>query len=103
MGVPISEVGYTPSMPRREDHEVHKGHEVALDQKKKYLLYLHEPKGGGGLYCDMAVGCFTDVTVHSSKNYRHEHDTYTLATSKPVVAAWGAVILNFHGVANLRK
>jgi len=25
MGVPASEVGYTPAMPRREDHEVHKG------------------------------------------------------------------------------
>ena len=24
MGVPASEVGYTPAMPRREDHEVHK-------------------------------------------------------------------------------
>ena len=24
MGVPTSEVGYTPAMPRREDHEVHK-------------------------------------------------------------------------------
>ena len=24
--------------------------------------------------CDMAVGCFTDVTVHSSKNYHQEHD-----------------------------
>ena len=23
--------------------------------------------------CDMAVCCFTDVTVHSSKNYHHEH------------------------------
>jgi len=50
MGVPNSEVGYTPAMPRREDHEVHKdvwwhwgggtcggiggeGHVVALDQK----------------------------------------------------------------------
>ena len=31
MGVPTSEVGYTPAMPRREDHEVHKGHVVALD------------------------------------------------------------------------
>ena len=30
MGVPISEVGYTPAMPRREDHEVHKGYVVAL-------------------------------------------------------------------------
>ena len=24
MGVPTSEVGYTPAMPRTEDHEVHK-------------------------------------------------------------------------------
>ena len=30
MGVPYSEVGYTPSKPRREDHEVHKGLVVAL-------------------------------------------------------------------------
>ena len=30
MGVPTSEVGYTPAMPRREDHEVHKGHVAAL-------------------------------------------------------------------------
>jgi len=35
MDVPTSEVGYTPAMPRREDHEVHKGHVVAL--KKKYF------------------------------------------------------------------
>jgi len=34
MGVPTSEVGYTPAMPRREDHEVHKGHVVALDRKE---------------------------------------------------------------------
>jgi len=32
MGVPASEVGYTPAMPRREDHEVHKGHVVALEK-----------------------------------------------------------------------
>ena len=37
MGVPTSEVGYTPAMPRREDHEVHKGHVVALDQNKIYF------------------------------------------------------------------
>jgi hypothetical protein len=34
MGVPTSEVGYTPAMPRREDHEVHKGHVVTLEKKK---------------------------------------------------------------------
>ena len=35
MGVPTSEVGYTPAMPRREDHEIHKGHVVALEKKRK--------------------------------------------------------------------
>ena len=28
-----SEVGYTPAMPRREDHEVHKGYLVAMGEK----------------------------------------------------------------------
>jgi len=37
MGVPTSEVGYIPAMPRREDHEVHKGHVVALEEKKPLL------------------------------------------------------------------
>ena len=43
MGVPTSEVGYTPAMPRREDHEVHKGHVVAVDQKK--LFCFHAMRG----------------------------------------------------------
>jgi hypothetical protein len=34
MGVPISEVGYTTAMPRREDHVVHK------DKKKYIYTYL---------------------------------------------------------------
>jgi hypothetical protein len=37
MGVPNSEVGYTPAMPRREDHEVHNENVVALGQKKSFL------------------------------------------------------------------
>jgi len=40
MGVPTSEVGYTSAMPRREDHEVRKGHVGALD-KKKDRICLH--------------------------------------------------------------
>jgi len=36
MGLPTSEVGYTPAMSRREDHEVHKGHVVALEN-----IYTH--------------------------------------------------------------
>jgi len=36
MGVPISEVGYTSAMPRREDHEVYKD------------MWLLGGGGGGG-------------------------------------------------------
>jgi len=35
MGAPTSEVGYTPAMPRREDHEVHKDKKI---YSKKNLL-----------------------------------------------------------------
>jgi hypothetical protein len=38
MSVPTSEVGYTTAMPRREDHEIHKGmwwHWI----KKNYIMY----------------------------------------------------------------
>ena len=42
MGVPTSEVGYTPAMPRREDHEVHKGHVVALEKKKMSVWYADQ-------------------------------------------------------------
>jgi len=40
MGVPTSEVGYTPAMPRKEDHEVHKGHVVALGGEGGTLVYF---------------------------------------------------------------
>jgi hypothetical protein len=46
MGVPTSEVGYTPAMPRREDHEVHKGHVVAMDQKKNWKAIRNGCKTG---------------------------------------------------------
>jgi hypothetical protein len=35
MGVPTSEVGYTSATTGREDHEVHKGHVVALGKERK--------------------------------------------------------------------
>jgi hypothetical protein len=35
MGVPTSEVGYTSATTGRGDHEVHKGHVVALGKKEK--------------------------------------------------------------------
>jgi hypothetical protein len=34
MGVPTLEVGYTSATAVRGDHEVHKGHVVALGEKK---------------------------------------------------------------------
>jgi len=37
MGVPNSEVGYTSAMPRREDHEVRKGHVGHWIKKKTPL------------------------------------------------------------------
>jgi hypothetical protein len=43
MGVPALEVGYTSATTGRGDHEVHKGHVVALKKKRKkfdLLLYF---------------------------------------------------------------
>ena len=37
MGVPTSEVGYTSAMPRREDHEVRKGHVGHWIKKKLFI------------------------------------------------------------------
>jgi hypothetical protein len=57
MGVPTSEVGYTSATTRRGDHEVHKGHVVALEEIKKKVrrtccLHLQgETEFGSGGYC----------------------------------------------------
>jgi len=45
MGVPTSEVGYTSAMPRREDHEVRKGH-VGHWGKKNYFNFIFRRKTG---------------------------------------------------------
>jgi len=61
MGVPTSEVVYTPAMPRREDHEVHKGHVVALEKKniKAKIRCLHQrhccKKPSGLLVCVLGL------------------------------------------------
>jgi len=44
MGVPTSEVGYTSAMPRREGHEVRKGH-VGHWIKKKQQICKYTGKG----------------------------------------------------------
>jgi len=41
MRVPTSEVSYTPAMPRREDHEVHKDMWGIGPKKKKKPKKMH--------------------------------------------------------------
>jgi hypothetical protein len=42
MNVPISEVGYTSATTGKGDHEVHKGHVVALEEKSlNGIVYSH--------------------------------------------------------------
>ena len=59
-------------------------------------------RGGLGSY-GLAGGCFTDIVLHSSKNYYHEHATEPRRLPKNVAAASGAVIVRFHGVSSLYK
>jgi len=49
----------------------------------------------------MAVGYFTDVVIHSSKNYHQESATELRRLSKEVAAACGVVSEHFHGVSPL--
>jgi hypothetical protein len=41
MGVPTSKVGYTSVTTGRGNHEVHKGHVVALAKKKYLHIYIN--------------------------------------------------------------
>jgi hypothetical protein len=43
MGLPTSEVGYTSATTERRDHEIHKGHVVALE--KNILLIIENTTG----------------------------------------------------------
>ena len=67
MGVPTSEVGYTPAMPRREDHEVHKGHVVALGRKKKNIMSLSTAAVAG------AIGLRKPTVIRNFKSVFHPH------------------------------
>jgi hypothetical protein len=51
MGVPTSEVGYTSATTGRGDHEVHKGHVVALGGKKFMVWSVENLK----VVCDVYV------------------------------------------------
>jgi hypothetical protein len=49
----------------------------------------------------MAGGYFTDVVLHSLKNYHQERATELRRLSKDVAAAYGAVVTRCDGYSNL--
>jgi len=51
----------------------------------------------------MASVYFTDVVLHSSKNYHEERGTRLRRLSEYFPCVFGAVILRFHGDFNLYK
>jgi hypothetical protein len=70
MGVPTSEVGYTSITTGRGDHEVHKGHVVALAKKNLYLHVLLQRLGARKkkkippeLF--MGYNCINTILTHS--------------------------------------
>ena len=77
MGVPTSEVGYTPAMPRREDHEVHKGHVVEL---------------GGGTFCLKSCRFSDNVEKYA----RAEQVTVDNIMRRMRIACWITKATNTH-------
>jgi len=71
MGVPTSEVGYTPAMPRREDHEVHK--DMLWHWTKKIFPYRLKLKK----YINLLI-----ITFRKNKNYNQKRTAqlYTVAS-----------------------
>jgi len=57
MGVPPSEVGYIPAMPRREDHEVYKDMWSHWENKKQ------NKKGTKTKARNMKFYCFSIATI----------------------------------------
>jgi hypothetical protein len=57
MGVPTSEVGYTSVTAGRGDHEVNKGHVVALVKKKTFAIFYDSP--------NQVFYAFLSYSVHS--------------------------------------
>jgi hypothetical protein len=51
MGVPTLEVGYTSATTGRGDHEVHKGHVVALEEKENNASGCSKTRGYQWLHC----------------------------------------------------
>ena len=83
MGVPTSEVGYSPTMPRREDHEVYKGHVVALGEKKKPLrlrnrmsvINMRFAKDQRGVILRGQVSTYTKLCFSLNEQHAHHEDS----------------------------
>jgi hypothetical protein len=54
MGVPTSEVGYTSATTGRGEHEVHKGHVVALEKKSLFFVEMHYSKTSLDTICRLS-------------------------------------------------
>jgi hypothetical protein len=61
MGVSTSEVGYTSATTGRGDHEVHKGHVVALEKKNKNNRY----------FTRRPIKIFHHISLSSSQNEKY--------------------------------
>ena len=74
MGVPTSEVGYIPALPRREDHEVHK--DMWWHWKKIYV-----PKFS--LNSNFFKCCFVVRIVSASKKEHAVHLSLQFSMNQP--------------------
>ena len=72
MGVPTSEVGYTLAMPRREDHEVHEGHVVALGGRE-LRIYVRKNVGDDNCMAITSEKRFRLVDIHLVLDAKRRH------------------------------
>ena len=71
MGVPTSEVGYTLTMPRREDHEVHKGHVVALEEMLSVVCFLLGNSPASEFYVPYKIQSLGNYPEESIRHSEH--------------------------------
>ena len=70
MGVPTSEVGYTPAMPGREDHEVHKGHVVPLGEREREREREREKRTlGDQKFPEASICKYLGIILRSNLNW----------------------------------
>jgi hypothetical protein len=69
----------------------------------KFCIFIAVIRSSSWKGMIMANGYFTDVVVHSSKNYHQERATRPRRLNEDVAAVFGEVILRFHGDSNLYK